>query len=142
MERFFSLKHLTPKQLHDLYHDAVKVGKLLVEYDRPGESGHYDVRLPEEDILRNIRPGGENHLIFHKDHEDFPNATSVVFPMVEHPFITVYIDFDNSRLDWFADKYGLTEWWQMDGDKRQTYLFSDFYTTPEYSWNFPDGDAS
>ena len=142
MERFFSLKHLTGEQLRDLYREAVGVGTLLVEYDRPGDSGHYDVRLPEDDILQNIRPGEGNHIVYHKDSEDFPDAVTVVFPMVEHPFITVYVDFDNSLLDRFAAKYALAEWWQMEGDKQQAYPFAAFYTTPEYSWNFPDGEVS
>ena len=142
MERFFSLKHLSRERLHELYREAVGVGTRLVEYDRPGVSGHYDVQLPEEDILRNIRPGDENYLVYHKGCEDFPDASSVVFPLAEHPYITVYVDFDNSLLDGFAAKYALGEWWQMEGDRQQTYPFSEFYTTPDYSWKIPDGNVS
>jgi hypothetical protein len=43
MERFFPLKHLTVEQLRDLYRDACKVGKLLIEYDKPGMEGHYEI---------------------------------------------------------------------------------------------------
>ena len=142
MERFFQLKYLTQEQLHDLYREAASVGTLLVEYDRPGEKGNYDVRLPEEDILRNIRPGDANYIVYHKDFGDFPDATTVVFPMAEHPYITVYVDFDNSLLDRFAAKYGLDEWRQREGDKDGVYPFADFHTTPEYSWNMPGGEVS
>ncbi len=133
MERFFQLKHLTQDQLHDLYREAVGVGTLLIEYDKPDESDHYDVCLPEDDILRNIRSGDDNYIVFHKDDTDYPDAITVAFPMAEHPFTTVYIDLDNSRLDKFATKFTLAEWSQMEGDVLQVYPFADFHTTPAYS---------
>jgi hypothetical protein len=123
LERFFPLKHLTIEQLHDLYRDACRVGKRIIEYDRPGEEGCYDIPLAEEVVLRNILPGEDNYLVFHENSEDFPDATIAVFPLKGRPFTTVYIDFDSSHLDWFAKKYGLTEWWQMEGDKEMHYPY-------------------
>jgi hypothetical protein len=128
MERFFPLKHLTVEQLRDLYRDACKVGKLLVEYDQPGVEGHYEVNLPEDEIPKNISGESQNYLVFHEDFEDEPDATTLAFPLSEHPFTTAYIDIDNARLDWFVKKYGLTEWWQMEGSERKQYLFTRFYT--------------
>lgn len=128
MERFFSLAHLTVDQLHELYRDACKVGKLLVEYDKPREEGYYEIPLPEDVILGNIGTGNHNHLVFHEDFDDFPDATTVVFPLAGHLFMTAYIDIDNTRLDWFVKKYGLDEWWQMEGEERKYYPFSKFYT--------------
>lgn len=128
MERFFPLNHLTVEQLRDLYRDAYQVGKLLVEYDQPGVEGHYEVNLPEDEILKNISGESQNYLVFHEDFEDEPDATTVAFSLSEHPFTTAYIDFDNARLDWFVKKYGLTEWWQMEGSERKHYPFAKFYT--------------
>lgn len=127
MERFFPLGHLTTEQLRDLYRDASKVGKLLVEYDQPGVEGHYEVNLPEDVILKNISGESQNYLVFHEDFEDEPDATTVAFPLSEHPFTTAYIDIDNARLDWFVKKYSLTEWWQMEGSERKQYPFAKFY---------------
>ncbi len=128
MERFFSLKHLTIEQLRNLYRDACKVGKLLVEYDQPGVEGHYEVNLPDDEILKNISGESQNYLVFHEDFEDFPDATMVAFPLPQHPFTTAYIDIDNDQLSWFAKKYGLVEWWQMEGSEQKYYSFSKFYT--------------
>jgi hypothetical protein len=123
LERFFSLKHLTQEQLHELYRDARSVGKLLIEYDKPGQKGHGKITMPEEMILENIVPSDGNSLVYHENFEGFPDATTVVFPMARRPFTTVYIDFDNSRLDWFAEKYGLTEWWQKEGAEEIHYPY-------------------
>lgn len=128
MERFFPLNHLTAEQLRELYRDACKVGKLLVEYDQPGAEGHYEVNLPEGEILKNISGASQNYLVFHEDFEDEPDATTVAFPLSEHPFTTAYIDIDNARLDWFVEKYSLTQWWQMEGSERKQYPFAKFYT--------------
>jgi hypothetical protein len=128
MERFFPLNHLTVEQLHDLYRDACKVGKLLVEYDQPGAEGHYEVNLPEDEILKNISSESQNYLVFHENFENEPDATTVAFPLSGHPFTTAYIDIDNARLDWFVKKYSLTEWWQMEGGERKYYPFAKFYT--------------
>lgn len=130
MERFFTLKHLSRERLHDLYHEAVKVGTLLVEYDKPGEEGHYDVSLPEEDILANIRPGEHNYVAVHEKMEDLDDATVVTFPLVGHPHMTAYIDIDNSHIEGLAERYGLTEWWQMEAGERRYYPFSEFRTAP------------
>jgi hypothetical protein len=128
MERFFPLKHLTAEQLRDLYRDARKVGKLMVEYDKPGEQEYYAINLSDDEILKNISVNSANYLVFHEDFENFPDATTVAFPLAEHPFTTAYIDIDNTRLDWFVKKYGLAEWWQMEGSERKHYPFSKFYT--------------
>lgn len=128
MERFFPLNHLTVEQLRDLYRDACQVGKLLVEYDQPGIKGHYEVNLPEDEILKNISGENQNHLVFHEDFEGDPDATTIAFPLSEHPFTTAYIDIDNARLDWFVEKYDLTQWWQMEGSERKQYPFAKFYT--------------
>ncbi|GAA6253736.1 hypothetical protein F050043D4_47710 [Bacteroides thetaiotaomicron] len=138
MERFFSLDHLTTEQLHDLYRDAYKVGKLLVEYDKPGEQEYYTVNLPENEILKDISSEGYNYLVFHEDFEGYPDSVTVAFSMTGHPFTTVYIDMDNARLDWFAKKYNLTQWWQMEGSERKHYPFSEFYTREpmkRHLWN-------
>jgi hypothetical protein len=128
MERFFSLSHLTAEQLRSLYLDAVRVGRQVVEYDKPREEGYYELPLPEEMILENIAAAGGNYIVFHEDFEDFPDATSVVFPLANHPYTTVYVDFDNTLLDRFAEKYGLAQWRQREGDKDMYYPFSRFYT--------------
>ncbi|MEA4808671.1 hypothetical protein SDC9_32346 [bioreactor metagenome] len=128
MERFFPLKHLTVEQLRDLYRDACKVGRLLVEYDKPGEQEYKEITLPEDVILKNISGGNQNYIVFHEDFEGYPDATTVAFSLSEYPFTTAYIDIDNARLDWFAKKYGLAEWWQMEGDERKDYPFTRFYT--------------
>ncbi len=138
MERFFSLNHLTEEQLHSLYHDACKVGKLLVEYDKPGEQEYYSVNLAENEILKNISSEGYNYLVFHEDFEGYPDAVTVAFSMTGYPFTTVYIDIDNARLDWFAKKCSLMEWWQMEGSERKHYTFSEFYTLEpmkRHLWN-------
>jgi len=128
MERFFPLKHLTVEQLRDLYRDACKVGRLLIEYDKPGTEGHYEITLSDDEILKNISVECQNHFVFHEDFEDFPDATTVVFSLSQHPFTTAYIDIDNIRLDWFVKKYGLVEWWQMEGSEQKYYPFSKFST--------------
>lgn len=128
MERFFPLNHLTVEQLRDLYRDACQVGKQLVEYDQPGVEGHYEVNLPEDEILKNISGESQNYLVFHEDFEGDPDATTIAFPLLEHPFTTAYVDIDNNRLDWFVKKYNLSEWWQMEGSERKQYPFTRFYT--------------
>jgi hypothetical protein len=128
MERFFPLNHLTVEQLRDLYRDACQVGKLLVEYDQPGIEGHYEVNLPEDEILKNINGESQNYLVFHEDFEGDPDATTIAFPLLEDPFTTAYIDIDNARLDWFVKKYNLTQWWQVEGSERKHYPFTQFYT--------------
>ena len=128
MERFFPLKHLEVEQLCDLYRDACNVGKLLIEYDQPGMEEHYEITLSDDEILKNISVECQNHFVFHEDFEGFPDATTVAFPLSQHPFITAYIDIDNARLDWFVKKYGLVEWWQMEGSEQKYYPFSKFYT--------------
>lgn len=138
MERFFPLGHLTTEQLRDLYRDVCQVGKLLVEYDQPGIEGHYEVNLPEDEILKNISGESQNYLVFHEDFEDCPDATTVAFPLSDHPFTTAYVDIGNARLDWFVEKYGLTEWWQMEGSERRHYPFSKFYVLEpmkRHRWN-------
>ncbi|KAA6318258.1 hypothetical protein EZS27_031714 [termite gut metagenome] len=128
MERFFSLAHLTVEQLCELYRDARKVGKLIVEYDQPGVEGTYEIPLSDEVILKNISSKNQNYLVFHEDFEGYPDMTTISFALAEHPFTTVYIDIDNNRLDGFVKKYGLTEWWQMEGSERKHYPFTRFYT--------------
>jgi hypothetical protein len=127
MEQFFSLGYLTREQLRELYRDACKVGKLLIEYDRPDREGHYEMPLPEAMILDNIAPGDDNYLVYHLSFEDFPDATTVAFPLRGQLFMTAYIDFDNALPGRFAEKYGLDEWWQMEGDQRKYYPFSEFH---------------
>lgn len=138
MERFFPLGHLTTKQLRDLYRDACKVGKLLVEYDQPGVEGHYEVNLPEDEILKNISADNKNGFVFHEDFEDFPDGFMISFPLSEHPFTTVYIDIDNARLDWFVKKHSLTEWWQVEGSERKHYPFTRFYTLEPMKRHLPN----
>lgn len=138
MERFFSLNHLTVEQLRDLYHDACTVGKLLVEYDKPGEQEYCNISLPEDEILKNISCEGYNYLVFHEDFEGYPDAVTVSFSMTGHPFTTAYIDMDNTRLDWFAKEYSLAQWWQMEESERKHYPFSEFYTLEpmkRHRWN-------
>lgn len=58
--------------------------------------------------------------------------------MTGHPFTTAYIDMDSTRLDWFAKKYSLSQWWQMEGSERKHYPFSEFYTLEpmkRHRWN-------
>jgi len=129
MERFFSLEHLTVERLRDLCRDALRVGKLVVEYDRPMEEGHYEMTLPEETILANICVGNRNHLVYQENLEGFPDATTVSFPLAGQLYMTAYIDIDNSLLGGLVEKYGLDEWWQMEGAEKRHYPFSEFYTT-------------
>ncbi len=119
MERFFSLSHLTLEQLRNLYLDARRVGTMLVEYDKPREEGHFELNLPETVILDNIAAGNENYIVFHEDFEDWPDATTIAFPLKNHPYTTAYIDLDNTVLTRFAEKYDLAEWWQMEGSRGQ-----------------------
>lgn len=138
MERFFSLEHLTVDRLRDLYRDALKVGKLLIEYDRPGEEGHRNMNLPEDVILKNISADDQNCFIFHEDDEDYTDAIMIAFPLKEYSYTTAYIDIDNNKLDWFVEKYALTEWWQKEGSERKYYPFSKFYTLQpmkRHRWN-------
>lgn len=138
MERFFSLKHLTTDRLRDLYRDACKAGKLLVEYDKPGEKGDYDINLPEDEILKSISSDCQNYLVFHEDFEDWPDSVTLAFPLSEHPFMTAYIDFDNARLNWFVKKYGLNQWWHMVGNQRVYLPYSEFYILEpmkRHRWN-------
>ena len=128
MERFITLKHLTIPQLHDLYHDACRVGKQVVQYDKPLEQEYYEISLPDEVILRNIRGGNQSFIVFYQDIEDFPDSTTIAFRLAEYPYVTVYIDIDSARLDWFAEKYHLDEWWQMEGEKSRYYSFREFYS--------------
>ncbi len=127
MERFFPISHLTPEQLCNLYRDACEVGRRTIQYDKPLEQEYYEISLPDEVILKNIRGGNRSYIVFHRDFEDMPDATTVAFMLAEHPYTTAYINIDNSLLDYFAEKYGLNEWWQMEGDKRRHYPFSEFY---------------
>jgi hypothetical protein len=129
MERFFSLSHLTRERLHDLYRDACKVGRRDIYYAKQIEQEYYWITLPEGEILRNIRSGNSNYVLFRQNTGDYEDATTVAFPLAEHPYVTVYIDIDNSLFDRFAEKYGLDEWWQMEGGKRRDYPLSEFYRT-------------
>jgi hypothetical protein len=86
MERFFSLSHLTLEQLRNLYLDASRVGKPTVEYDKTRSiEESYEFSLPEDMILENIAAGDDNHLVFREDYDDFPDATTVVLPLPNHP---------------------------------------------------------
>ena len=138
MERFFSLNHLTTEQLYSLYQDACNLGKLLVEYDKPGEQEYYTINLPENEILKNISSEGYNYLVFHEDFDDYPDAVTIAFSMSRYPFTTAYIDMDNVLLDWLVMKYSLAQWWQMEGSERKHYSFSEFYTLEpmkRHLWN-------
>ncbi len=130
MERFFLLKHLTVEQLRELYCDACKVGKLLVEYDQPGVEGHYEVNLSDDEILKNITAVSDNGFAYYEDHEDFADGVMLSFALIGKPFTTAYINIgiDNLRLDWFVRKYGLAQWWQVEGSERRQYPFTKFYT--------------
>ena len=127
MERFFPLKHLTVDQLQDLYRDARKVGKLLVEYDKPGTEGHYELTLSDEEILKNISAECNNYFVFHENFEDDPDMITIGFPLSKQVFMTAYIDVENLWLDWFVKKYNLAEWWQMEWKEKKHYPFSKFY---------------
>ncbi len=129
MERFFSLSHLTLEQLRELFSDGYEMGKLIIEYDRPFVQDYYEIVLPREEILKNICAKAHNYIVFHRDFEDMPNATTVAFPLTEHPNTTAYVEVDNTHLKELAEKYHLTEWWQMEGDKRVHYPFNMFYQT-------------
>ena len=120
MELFFSLSHLTVEQLRDLYLDATRVGKLLVEYDKPHEDVYDLSFLPEDVILENIFICDDNYIVFHENFEDWPDATTIAFPLKNHPYTTAYIDLDNTVLTRFAEKYDLAEWWQMEGSRFYT----------------------
>jgi len=135
MERFFFLNHLTTEQLRELYLDASRVGRKSVHYARPIEQVFYEMTLPEEEIWRNIGVGNHCFIAFRQNFDDCEDATTVGFPMAEHPFVTVYIDIDNSLLDRFAKKYYLEEWWQMEGEKSRYYPFSEFYRTMPMNTN-------
>jgi hypothetical protein len=129
MERFFSLSHLTQDQLRDLYLDACKVGSRVINYAKQTEQEYYEISLPDEVVLKNIRVGNHSYAVFRRSFDGMPDATTVAFPLAEHPYVTVYIDIDNSLFDRFAAKYGLNEWWQMEGGKRRDYPLSEFYRT-------------
>lgn len=128
MERFFPLEHLTTGQLRRMYRDARKLGKLLIEYDQPGVEGHYELDLPEDQVLENISAESQNYLVFHENFENEPDATTVAFLLLKYPFTTVYVDIDNARLNWFVKKYSLMQWWQMKGSGQKYYPFARFYT--------------
>ena len=72
--------------------------------------------------------GDDNYIVFHEDFEDWPDATTIAFPLKNHPYTTAYIDLDNTLLIRFAEKYRLAEWWQMEGSRRKHYPFGRFYT--------------
>ncbi len=69
MERFFPLSHLTTEQLCDMYRDACKVGSKTVRYDKPLEQEYYDISLPDEVILQNIRGGYKSYIVYHQNFE-------------------------------------------------------------------------
>jgi hypothetical protein len=116
MERFYPLFDFTTEQLCELFTDACKVGTLLVEYDEPGEEGHYEIpNFPMDEILSNISSRCHtNYFVLMKDHEDWPDGLRVAMPLLAHPHMTAYVDFDCSHLDWFVDKYELVP--QPDDD--------------------------
>jgi hypothetical protein len=116
MERFYPLFDFTTERLRELFTDACKVGALLVEYDKPGEEGHYEIpNFPMEEILSNISSDCHtNYFVLMKDHEDCPDGLRIGMPLLKPLYATAYVDFDCSHLDWFVDKYGLVP--QPDDD--------------------------
>ena len=120
MERFYPLFDFTTEQLRELFTDACKVGTLLVEYDKPGEEGHYAIPdFPMDEILSNISSSCHtNYFVLMKDYEDWPDGIRIGMPLLAHRHTTAYVDFDSSHLNWFVDKYKLIP--QPDDDISDT----------------------
>ena len=90
MERFFPLKHLTVEQLRDLYRDACKAGKQIIEYDEPGIEGHHEITLSGKMILENISPKNHNYLVYQKGMDDDVDCIRIGFGLTGYSFIRVY----------------------------------------------------
>ncbi|GHU88850.1 hypothetical protein FACS1894155_04550 [Bacteroidia bacterium] len=109
MERFYPLFDFSTQLLCELFADACKVGKLLVEYDKPGEEGSYEIpNFPMDEIFCNISSGCHtNYFVYMKNHEDWPDGIRIGMPLLEPMHTTAYVDMDISHLDWFVEKYKL-----------------------------------
>ena len=127
MERFFSLNHLSIQRLYDLYREAYKVGKQIIEYDEPGIEGHHEITLSEKMILENISPKNHNYLVYQKGMDDDADCIRVGFGLTAYSFIRVYIEMDNSYLNQFAKDYSLDVWRQNEHGKMVEHPFSEFY---------------
>lgn len=128
MERFFSLDHLSAQRLHNLYKEAYKVGKRIIEYDEEGVEGHKEISLSEKMILENISPKNHNYLVYQEGMDDDVDCIRIGFGLTDYSFIHVYIEMEHSHLKQFAKDYSLDIWRQNENGKMVEHPFNEFYS--------------
>lgn len=110
MERFYSIEHLSTRQLQELFTAYRQAGEVDYGYYRLTPEGTVPAGLPDAEIVRNIKAGNpHNYFVYMLHHEDEPDGIMIGFGLTNHPTFGAYLHLDKSLLGEIVEKYRLEE---------------------------------
>ena len=108
VEQFYSIKHLSTKQLRELFLSYRNRGWVDYDYYKLMPEGVTPPELSDEEIMFN-RDGASphNYFVFMRGMEDEKDGIMIGFGLTAYPSFGVYLHLDESLLDVLVEKYNL-----------------------------------
>ncbi len=108
IEQFYSIDHLSTKQLRELFSTYRKQGWVDYEYYKLMPDGVIPPELSDEEIMFNMDAANlHNYFVFMLGMEDEKDGIMIGFGLTEYPSFGVYLHLNESLLDEIVQKYAL-----------------------------------
>ncbi len=108
IEQFYSIDHLSTKQLRELFSTYRKQGWVDYEYYKLMPDGVIPPELSDEEIMFNMDAANpHNYFVFMLGMEDEKDGIMIGFGLTEYPSFGAYLHLDERLLDEIVEKYSL-----------------------------------
>lgn len=108
IEQFYTIDHLSTKQLRELFSAYRKQGWVDYEYYQLMPEGVTPPELSDEEIMFNMDAANpHNYFVFMLGMEDEKDGIMIGFGLTDYPSFGAYLHLDESLLDEIVQKYGL-----------------------------------
>lgn len=108
IEQFYSIRHLSTKQLKELYSSYRDRGWVDFEYYDQMPPGVKQPKLSDEEVLRNIDASDPlNYFVFMIGMEEEEDGVMIGFGLTNHSLFGAYLHLDKNLLPELVRKYKL-----------------------------------
>lgn len=108
IEQFYSIDHLSTKQLRELFSSYRKQGWVDYEYYKLMPDGVIPPELSDEEIMFNMDAANpHNYFVFMLGMEDEKDGIMIGFGLTEYPSFGAYLHLNESLLDEIVQRYDL-----------------------------------